>query len=225
MTTKKDAQEKVEPEVAQEKVEPEVAEETDCSQNEKPGVVFESLSRRDVSSHIVHSHMMGSIAAAAVLRIPGVNFAAVAAIQLKMLRSISRVYDVPFKKEAARAVIGSLIGAALPATVGKVALIGGNAVPGAVMQKLPAVLQGALPALGSLLGIVAMPAIAGATTYAVGRIFVSHFESGGTLLDFDAKKHVASFKEAFRRGKKKTAEAEPVIVDEAAAGEPAPATA
>ncbi|MNC99258.1 hypothetical protein D3C83_174830 [compost metagenome] len=30
-----------------------------------------------------------------------------------------------------------------------------------------------------------MPALAGASTYATGRVFVDHFESGGTFDNFD----------------------------------------
>jgi hypothetical protein len=43
-----------------------------------------------------------------------------------------------------------------------------------------------------------MPALAGAATYAIGRAFIQHFVSGGTLLDFnppDYKEFIRAQKE------------------------------
>src|SRR5487761_2789997 len=45
-----------------------------------------------------------------------------------------------------------------------------------------------VPILGTVVSVVALPAMAGAVTYAVGRVFISHFEAGGTFLDLDPKK-------------------------------------
>jgi hypothetical protein len=56
--------------------------------------------------------------------------------------------------------------------------------------------------IGTLFGMVSVSGFAVAATYAVGRVFIAHFESGGTLLDLDlasAKAQVAShFKTAPR---------------------------
>ena len=49
--------------------------------------------------------------------------------------------------------------------------------------------------------MAAMPAVNGAFSYAVGRVFIRHFESGGTFLDFDADKVRGYFNEQFREGK------------------------
>ena len=46
-----------------------------------------------------------------------------------------------------------------------------------------------------------MPIISAATTYAVGQIFIQHFESGGTLLSFDAEKAMGLFKGLFKKGR------------------------
>ena len=44
-------------------------------------------------------------------------------------------------------------------------------------------------------------AISGASvTYATGEVFVQHFESGGTLLDFDVEKAKSQFKKALKKG-------------------------
>jgi hypothetical protein len=40
---------------------------------------------------------------------------------------------------------------------------------------------------------------ASASTYAVGRVFIQHFESGGTFLDFDPDKVRAHFEAEFKK--------------------------
>jgi hypothetical protein len=55
--------------------------------------------------------------------------------------------------------------------------------------------------IGGLLGILAVPAFAGATTYAIGKVFIRHFESGGTFLDFDPSKAKAYFQQQFKKAK------------------------
>ena len=50
-----------------------------------------------------------------------------------------------------------------------------------------------LPVVGTALGIVAVPAFASGLTWAIGKVFVQHFASGGTFLDFDPDKVRAYF--------------------------------
>lgn len=50
--------------------------------------------------------------------------------------------------------------------------------------------------------MTAMSAISGAITYAIGQVFIQHFESGGTFLDFDPKKVKEYFMEQFEEGNK-----------------------
>jgi hypothetical protein len=44
-------------------------------------------------------------------------------------------------------------------------------------------------------------AIGAASTYAVGKVFAEHFESGGTFLDFDEEKAREHFKAMYEEGK------------------------
>ena len=76
---------------------------------------------------------------------PAVDAAGILAIQLWMLRDLAGLYDVPFKKQLAQSIIGSLVGNI--GTVGAVKLI---------------------PGLGSLLGGGAVAVSGGAATYALG---------------------------------------------------------
>jgi hypothetical protein len=59
----------------------------------------------------------------------------------------------------------------------------------------------AVPGLGTATGMISVSILGGATTYAIGSVFVQHFESGGTLLDFDPKKMRAYFSSKLQEGK------------------------
>jgi uncharacterized protein (DUF697 family) len=115
--------------------------------------------------------------------LPLVDFVGISGVQLDMLYRLCRIYDVDFSTQAARSVIAALIGTGLP------------------MQPLLASSLKMIPGIGTAAGIFAVPALAGASTYALGRVFVQHFETGGTLLTFDASKMKAHFEHAMSEGK------------------------
>ncbi|MCI5140318.1 MAG: hypothetical protein D3909_00955 [Candidatus Electrothrix sp. ATG1] len=58
-----------------------------------------------------------------------------------------------------------------------------------------------IPLAGHAVGLVAMPITAGATTFAVGKVFNQHFSSGGTFLTFDPEKVRDYYNSMFEKGK------------------------
>lgn len=106
---------------------------------------------------------------AGLLPIPFVDLAAVAAVQIQMLRLISGIYDVPFSENRGKALIAGLFGTVIPVSAG----VG-----------MASVVKG-IPIAGTAVGALATPALAVAATYAIGKVFIQHFASGGTLLDFE----------------------------------------
>src|SRR4051794_20211907 len=96
-------------------------------------------------------------AGAGLIPIPLVDIASVTGIQLKMLSDLSGLYGVPFAKNRGKSVLGSLLGSIVPT----------NMAYGTVGSLLKAV-----PVIGTVLGVLTMPAFAGASTYAVGKVFV-----------------------------------------------------
>ena len=46
-----------------------------------------------------------------------------------------------------------------------------------------------------------LPTFAAASTFALGRVFTKHFESGGTFLDFDLKKGKADYDAELEKAK------------------------
>jgi uncharacterized protein (DUF697 family) len=58
-----------------------------------------------------------------------------------------------------------------------------------------------IPLVGSTIGAVSLPLVSGASTYAVGKVFIQHFESGGTFLTFDPETVRAYYAEKLKEGK------------------------
>jgi uncharacterized protein (DUF697 family) len=106
---------------------------------------------------------------AGLLPVPFVDLAAVAAVQIQMLRVISRIYDVPFSENRGKVLIAGLFGTVIPVSTG----VG-----------MASVVK-SIPIAGTAVGALVTPALAVAATYAIGRVFIQHFASGGTLLDFE----------------------------------------
>jgi uncharacterized protein (DUF697 family) len=137
------------------------------------------------ATEIVRKNMYWA-AGVGVVPVPVVDFVGVTGVQVKMLAELCTLYEVEFRKNLGKNLIGSLVGSAVPL---------GLSMPVASLLK-------ALPLVGSTLGAVSMPVLAGASTYAVGKVFVQHFECGGTLLTFDPEKVREYFAEQLKDGKK-----------------------
>ena len=60
-----------------------------------------------------------------------------------------------------------------------------------------------IPLIGQTTGVLTMSVVGGASTYAVGKIFIQHFEAGGTFLDFNPEKVKDYFAELYEKGKSK----------------------
>jgi uncharacterized protein (DUF697 family) len=112
-------------------------------------------------------------AAAGVIPVPVVDVAAVGALQLQMLRRLAHIYGTHFTDDLGKSVLASLVGAVLPASVASTASVG-------VMSLLKS-----FPVIGTTFSALTLPALSAGSTYAIGRVFIQHFASGGTLLNFN----------------------------------------
>ena len=120
------------------------------------------------ASKIVDICSIGS-GVAGLLPIPLVDIAAVGGIQLYMLHKLSEMHDIPFSENQGKAVLSSLIGAIVPAIAARAAASFFKFVPG----------------LGHIAGTLTMAPVSAGATYIIGKVFIQHFASGGTLLDFN----------------------------------------
>ncbi len=128
--------------------------------------------RDELAEHLVSLFSAWS-AAAAVIPVPVVDVIAVGGLQLQMLRRLAQIYDVPFSDNIGKSVLASTLGSILPV---------GAAAPTA--SGLASALK-FIPVLGTTVAALTMPAMSAGATYVVGKVFIQHFASGGTLLDFN----------------------------------------
>src|SRR6516225_8277327 len=112
--------------------------------------------RDQVASKLVERFSLWS-GAAGLIPIPFVDMVAVGGVQLQMLRRLSEIYGVPFFENRGKSIIASLAGAVIPESIRTTTVMG----VGSVVKSLPGV----------------------GTT--IGKVFMQHFASGGTLLDFN----------------------------------------
>lgn len=131
------------------------------------------------------NHVLASMGVG-LIPLPLVDMVALTGIQLDMIRKISAEYDIPFRQDLGKSIISSLMGGFLPVTLGCAI---------ASMIKF-------IPLIGQTTGAVTMPVVSGAATYAIYKVFVQHFESGGTFLNLDPSKVKSYFSEQFAKGKK-----------------------
>jgi uncharacterized protein (DUF697 family) len=117
--------------------------------------------------------------------IPLFDLVALSGIQLKMLHSLSKTYDIKFTSNLGKSLISALLGSVLPLSG---ALSAASAAKG-------------MPGVGTAAGVMSMSILGGAATYAIGKVFVQHFESGGTFLDFDPEAVREHFAAEFAKGK------------------------
>ncbi|MDM8550061.1 DUF697 domain-containing protein [Desulfobacterales bacterium HSG2] len=140
---------------------------------------------KDELDRLIRHHVYGSMAVG-LIPIPLVDFACVTLIQMNMLRVLARRYDVPFSKDVVKNILSALVGGMVPATAS---------------LPLAASISKTVPVAGTAAGIVTMPIIGGASTYAVGKVFIQHFASGGTFLTFNPEKVREYYAEMFKEGK------------------------
>lgn len=148
-----------------------------------PAERAERLARAET---LVKDHMLMS-AAVGLIPAPAFDIVAGMGIQLALLKRLTDRYGVPFSKHAARGIITSLLGG-----------LGTGALAGGIFMSAVKLAPGA----GALFGVATMPVSLGAVTYAVGTLFIAHFEKGGTLADFNAADQRPYFKDLVQRGRK-----------------------
>ncbi|KPA12084.1 GTPase domain-containing protein [Candidatus Magnetomorum sp. HK-1] len=133
---------------------------------------------------LIRNHVLGAMGVG-LIPLPAVDFIALTGVQLNLLRKLAFKYNTPFLKDKGKSLIGALVGSGLTLPAG---------------YALASFIK-VVPVIGLTTGAVAMPATAGATTYAIGKVFMQHFATGGTLLNFDPEKVKAYYEEKFNEGK------------------------
>lgn len=141
-------------------------------------VTLKSTNELKLEAHKIIQRRTLYAAGAGLIPFPLVDAALLVGIQVTMVRSISKIYNVEFKENAVKSIIGSLVGTA--GTMGVIKSI---------------------PGLGSIIGGFTVSVTGAAATYALGKVFTQHFDQGGTLLNFDPVKSREYFEKEFEEGR------------------------
>ena len=143
-----------------------------------------SGSRDDAVTKIISKYAVWA-SGIGLVPLPVLDVIALSGLQMKMLSVLAKTYEVDFSENAGRSMIASLSSSVSAESLGRGIL-------GSMLKSIPLV--------GWVAGWLIMPAAAGALTYAVGRVFAKHFESGGSFIDFDAQEFKEAFREQYSRG-------------------------
>jgi uncharacterized protein (DUF697 family) len=155
----------------------------------------ESVGRGLVAENMVKDYIMASMAAS-IVPVPLFDIAAVAGVQLRMIQKLSELYGKPFSESVGRNILASLVGGLAGYGVGVTVAVS--------LTKL-------IPGVGWMVGMVSLPVVAGASTYAVGSVFVKHYEQGGDIFDLSTDAMRSFYKQQFEKGKALAAKAKAKI--------------
>lgn len=125
-------------------------------------------------------------AAAGLVPMPALDLAAIAAVQVKMVYELCKIYDVSYKEEWVQSVVTGV------ATSSVTVLLSGQ-VSGTVVRFIPYV--------GPILSTLIQPTLAFASTYALGQVFIKQFESGQSLGSITVESVRDSYNKQFEKAK------------------------
>ena len=142
------------------------------------------LTTEEQAKAVMYKYMMQG-AALGFLPIPVVDVVTIGGTQLAMLAGIAKIYGIDYKQHMVKPIIASLLGA-----------LGYDF----AVRLIAGALFKSIPVLGFVAGMATMPLMGAASTYAVAKIFIQHFESGGTFLNFDTQEAKKYFSQYYKEG-------------------------
>ena len=138
----------------------------------------------DHANKLIRRYTAGALAPG-LIPLPLADLAVLTGLQLTMVGHLAKTYDVKFSKTLGKSLIGSLVCNAA----------------GVGFSPAVASLFKIVPGIGSFYGAATVSALGSSATYAVGKVFKMHFETGGTLLDFDPDEMRSYFTEQLAEAK------------------------
>ena len=139
---------------------------------------------RAINRHAIYS------ATGALIPIPMIEVVTSTSMQFHLIARLCDLYEVRFSDHAVKASLATFASVVLPA--------GSLGVAAYTVAR-------AVPVIGPVLGLTTAPVLAGAFTFAIGRVFAWHFETGGTIETFKTEDAVERFKQEFAAGKRRAA--------------------
>ena len=136
--------------------------------------------KNEAAKSSIQKHVLFAMGAGAI-PLPLVDLAAVTAIQLDMVKQLSKIYDQNYSENIGKAFIASITSSTL--------------------ARMGASIIKTIPGVGSLIGGVSMSIMSGASTYALGNVISTFFERNISLSDIDADMAREMYEEKVEEGK------------------------
>jgi uncharacterized protein (DUF697 family) len=111
-------------------------------------------------------------AGAGLITLPIIDVSALAAVHVALIKELTEHYSHEFSEHVARNILIA---------------IGASLLPGSIGSILGRKLLRALPFIDPVTALAAMSGFSACVSYSLGRIFIEHFEKGGTLENFDVE--------------------------------------
>ena len=139
------------------------------------------------ADEIITGHVVWSLGAG-LMPVPLFDIAAVTAVQMDMLKQMAELYEADFSKATGKTFVSALTGS--------------------TFARIGAPVIKAVPGLSTVVGGVSMSVMSGASTYAVGQVARSYFQSKGSLVDVDIDWAKDTYADLLEKGKKIVADIE-----------------
>jgi uncharacterized protein (DUF697 family) len=120
---------------------------------------------------IVSRYVMIS-GAAGLINVPVLDVSALACVHVALIKALAEHYGHEFSEHAARNILIAVGAGLVPGSIGSISSI--------ISRKVLGVLL-----VNPVVSLAAMAGSSALVSYALGRVFVEHFEAGGTLHDFN----------------------------------------
>ena len=137
--------------------------------------------KRYKADSIIKNHVMFATGAGAI-PIPLLDFAGVTAVQLDMMKKLTNLYNDNYSENVGKAFIASVTSTSL--------------------ARMGASLIKAIPGIGTVLGVVSMSIMSGASTYALGNVITYFLDKGIGLEDINEDLARKVYSENLEKGKK-----------------------
>ncbi len=148
------------------------------------GEKIDFAKRETQALNIVKKNMLWSMGIG-VIPIPLLDIVGMAGFQASTLKQLAELYDVPFSNQKAKIIIASLMSGVGPLYLS------------ILLVRMAFIF---VPVIGALTYLTALPFTSAAFTFATGKVFIQHFDSGGTFLDFNTFKVRKHYKTLFEEG-------------------------
>ena len=126
------------------------------------------LAKRRLRARAIVERHANMSAVGGIIPLPILNIASITAIIVRMVRSLSRLYGMPFERTRTRAIVIGLMGGVMPTGLA-------TAAASTLIYFIPGY---------NLLGLAVSSVTASACARGIGQMFIEHFENGSTLVDF-----------------------------------------